>query len=170
MDDGLVKGDRTDSIEIDTLRSKCCHLEEENARLRRLLADRGIASEPVATQTQRPIEPTPNTPKLNSAEKIALFRSLFPGRDDVYAQRWDSADGRSGYSPRTERDWNAYNAATLEGRKRVDKETRKNLPLTNEAIHAHLTGKQTLGVYPLLQDETCWFLAGNDTRGALPDT
>jgi hypothetical protein len=46
-----------------------------------------------------------------------------------------------------------------EERKRVDKETRKNIPLDDEAIHAHLSGKQTLGVYPLLLDDTCWFLA-----------
>jgi superfamily II DNA or RNA helicase len=109
--------------------------------------------------TQRRVAPAPNKAKLSTSEKIALFRSLFRGREDVYAQRWDSPDGRSGYSPRTERNWNAYNVAKPEDRKRVDKETRKNLPLTNEAIHAHLTGKQTLGVYPLLPDESCWFLA-----------
>ena len=76
--------------------------------------------------TQRPVAPAPNKPKLSTAEKIALFRSLFRGREDVYAQRWESPDGRSGYSPRTERNWNAYNAAKPEDRKRIDKETRKN--------------------------------------------
>ena len=96
---------------------------------------------------------------LSTAQKIALVRSLFRGREDVYAQRWESPDGRSGYSPRTERDWKAFYAAKPEDRKRVDKETRRNIPLTDEAIHAHLAGQQTLGVYPLLLDETCWFLA-----------
>jgi superfamily II DNA or RNA helicase len=160
MDHGLVNGDRADSADIDVLRRKCLRLEEENARLRSLLAEHGIASsEPPPMPTRRPVAPAPNKPKLSTAEKIALFRSLFRGREDVYAQRWESPDGRSGYSPRTERNWNAYNAAKPEDRKRVDRETRKNLPLTNEAIHAHLTGKQTLGVYPLLPDESCWFLA-----------
>src|SRR5580692_9132450 len=159
MDHVLVNGDPADNSEIDALRQKCLRLEEENARLRSLLADHGIASEAVAEPTQRPVEPTSNRSKLGTAEKMALFRSLFRGREDVYAQRWESPDGRSGYSPRTERDWHAYNAAKPEERKRVDKETRKNLPLTDEAIHAHLTGKQTLGVYPLLLNETCWFLA-----------
>jgi hypothetical protein len=159
MDHVLVNGDPADNSEIDALRQKCLRLEEENARLRSLLADHGIASEGVAKPTQRPVEPTSNRSKLGTADKIALFRSLFRGREDVYAQRWESPDGRSGYSPRTERDWHAYNAAKPEERKRVDKETRKNLPLTDEAIHAHLTGKQTLGVYPLLLNETCWFLA-----------
>lgn len=164
MDHGLVNGDRADSADIDVLRSKCLRLEEENARLRNLIADHGIASEALGQRTQQSSEPTPNRPKLSTAEKIALFRSLFRGREDVYAQRWESPDGRSGYSPRTERNWNAYNAAKPENRKRVDKETRKNLPLTDEAIHAHLTGKQTIGVYPLLPDESCWFLAVDLTK------
>jgi hypothetical protein len=60
---------------------------------------------------------------------------------------------------RRSRDWKAYYAAKPEDRKRVDKETRKNIPLDDEAIHAHLAGTHTLGVYPLLLDETCWFLA-----------
>ncbi len=88
-----------------------------------------------------------------------MFRSLFRGREDVYAVRWQSPDGRSGYAPKKERDWNAYYAAKPEERKRVDKETRKLLPLTDEVIHGHLSGDLTVGIYPLLQDETCWFLA-----------
>lgn len=63
--------------------------------------------------------------------------------------------------PRTERDWKAYYAAKPDDRKRVDKETRKNVPLDDEAIHAHLSGKQTVGVYPLSLDDTCWFLAAD---------
>ena len=47
--------------------------------------------------------------------------------------------------------WQAYYAAKPEDRKRVDKETRKNIPLTDEAIHAHLAGKQTLGCI-----RCCW--------------
>ena len=159
MDDELVKGDQTESAEVDALRQKCRQLAEENERLRSLLAQHGIAPDPVPSPTQQPVEPARDRHKLSTAEKIALFRSLFRGREDLYAQRWQSPDGRSGYSPRTERDWKAYNAASAANRKRVDKETRKNIPLSDEAIHAHLAGKHTLGVYPLLLDETCWFLA-----------
>ncbi len=152
-----MKGDSQGAIDIRTLSEKCRRLEDENQRLRALLTENGIDL-PVG-----PAEAKPQTPSarstLNTAQKIALFRSLFRGREDVYAQRWESPDGRSGYSPKTERDWKAYYAAKPEDRKRVDKETRKNIPLTDEAIHAHLVGQQTLGVYPLLLDETCWFLA-----------
>lgn len=96
---------------------------------------------------------------MSAPQKIALFRSLFHGREDVYARRWESPDGRSGYSPNTERDWRSYYAAKTEDRKRIDRETRKNIPLDDDEIHSHLAGKHTLRVYPLLLDETCWFLA-----------
>lgn len=152
-----MKGDSQADIGIRALSEKCRRLEDENQRLRALLTENGIDL-PVG-----PAEAKPQTKSarstLNTAQKIALFRSLFRGREDVYAQRWESPDGRSGYSPKTERDWKAYYAAKPEDRKRVDKETRKNIPLTDEAIHAHLVGQQTLGVYPLLLDETCWLLA-----------
>jgi hypothetical protein len=134
MDHGLVNGDPADNSEIDALRTKCLRLEKENAQLRTLLADHGIASEALAKQPLQPAEPVSNRRKLSTAEKIALFRSLFRGREDVYAQRWESPNGRSSYSPRAERDWHAYNVAKPEDRKRVDRETRKNLPLTDEAI------------------------------------
>jgi superfamily II DNA or RNA helicase len=149
MDDGLVDGEPTASININEVLQECRRLRAENERLQRLLKQHAVASDP----------PHQTKVKLGASEKITLFRSLFRGREDVYAVRWESPDGRSGYSPRTERDWKAYSAAKPEDRKRVDRETRKYVPLTDEAIHAHLTGKQTLGTYPLLLDETCRFLA-----------
>jgi hypothetical protein len=88
-----------------------------------------------------------------------LFRSLFRGREDVYAIRWENNDGRSGYMPKADRDWKSYLSAKDEDRKKVDRLTRTYRPLTDEVIHGHLVGKQTVGIYPLLQDETCWLLA-----------
>src|SRR5262249_42019150 len=90
-------------------------------------------------------------------EKIALFRGLFRGREDVYALRWER-DGESGYSPAGIRDWKALAGLSPAARRKRDKETRKLLPLTDEVIHGHLSGKWTIGVYPLLPDDTCWFL------------
>ncbi|MDH3443798.1 MAG: DEAD/DEAH box helicase family protein, partial [Deltaproteobacteria bacterium] len=157
MEDGQMRSDHLGEGTLEALRKKCRELEEENEHLRNLLAEHGVVPTPWrATQS---VEPAAIKSSLSTPEKIALFRTLFRGREDVYAQRWESPDGRTGYSPRTARDWQAYNAAKPGDRKRVDKETRKNIPLTDEAIHAHLVGKQTLGVYPLLLDETCWFLA-----------
>lgn len=154
MDDDL-----RDTESIEALRAECRRLQAENDTLRRCLAEHGIAPpsppSPSPPATAQSVERT----KLSTREKVTLFRSLFRGREDVYAVHWQSPDGRSGYVPKTERDWNAYYAAKPEERKRVDKETRKLLPLTDEVIHGHLSGDLTVGIYPLLQDETCWFLA-----------
>ncbi len=63
------------------------------------------------------------------------------------------------YSPAALKDWKTINASKPADRKRVDRITRKFLPLTDTVIENHLLGKETVGVYPLLLDETCWFLA-----------
>ena len=79
----------------DTLAEKVRQLECENQRLRMLLAEHGIAI-PEAESESQPALRSPKSP-LGTAQKIAIFRSLFRGREDVYAHRWQSPDGRSGY-------------------------------------------------------------------------
>ncbi len=93
--------------------------------------------------------------------KLALFRSLFRGREDVYAIRKQFKDGRWGYVPDSIRDWKAVLSSNEAQRKKVDRETRKLLPLTDDVVAKHLKGTHTIGVYPLLPDETCWFLAAD---------
>ena len=122
------------------LTARCERLEREIARLRSLLDLHGIAIPPAELS---PPKVPPPISRLKTPEKIALFRSLFRGREDVYARRWESPDGRSGYAPNAERDWKAYYAAKPEDRKRVDKGTKKNIQLDDEAIHNHLAGKHT---------------------------
>jgi hypothetical protein len=77
----------------------------------------------------------------------------------MFMLRWENANGRSGYMPKADRDWEAYLRAKDEDRKKVDRLTRKFRPLTDEVVRGHLVGDHTIGIYPLLQDETCWFLA-----------
>jgi superfamily II DNA or RNA helicase len=59
------------------------------------------------------------------------------------------------------KDWKAINTSRPEERKKVAQKTRKFLPMTDAVIEQHLLGKETIGVYPLLPDETCWFLAAD---------
>ena len=61
--------------------------------------------------------------------------------------------------PKADRDWKAYLRAKDEDRKKIDRLTRKFRPLTDEVVRGHLVGDDTVGIYPLLPDETCWFLA-----------
>jgi hypothetical protein len=97
--------------------------------------------------------------KSSSEEKITLFRSLFRGREDVYPVRWTNKIGKSGYSPVCRND-----------RTPVCKKPQIKCsvcphqafePITDEIIARHLEAKtnRTIGVYPMLQNETCWFLA-----------
>ena len=160
------------SEQLARVTAECERLREENARLCSLLPDHtrpatGAQIEPLALPITfsvnapvRTSEP-PARGDLSIPEKIALFRSLFRGREDVYALRWEKADGMSGYSPASIRDWKAVMSVPPAERKKLDQATRQLLPLTDEAVHQHLSGKNTLGIYPLLPDETCWFLAAD---------
>jgi superfamily II DNA or RNA helicase/very-short-patch-repair endonuclease len=97
--------------------------------------------------------------------KIALFRSLFRGRDDVYARRFESRKtGRSGYAPACANEW--VRGVCEKPRIRcADCPNRRFLPVTDDVIRWHLSGCDAEGdpfvaaVYPLLQDETCFFVA-----------
>ncbi len=93
--------------------------------------------------------------------KIALFRSLFRGREDIYAERWRTKDGTWAYRPAAKKNWLAVLASRPEEYKKVDRETRTLFALTGEVLQQHLTGKKTVGIYPLLLDETCWLLAAD---------
>ena len=98
-------------------------------------------------------------------QKIALFRSLFRGRDDVYPRRFESrSSGKTGYSPVCANEW----LTGICEKPRVKCATchhRQFLPVTDDVIHRHLVGTDArgsdfvAGVYPMLLDETCFFLA-----------
>jgi hypothetical protein len=98
------------------------------------------------------------------SEKITLFRSLFRGREDVYARRYYNFKSESaGYVPVCRNEWasgicnkKAYSCGRCPNR--------DFLPLTDEAIYKHLEGKDehgrdVVGIYPMLEGETTYFLA-----------
>jgi len=106
--------------------------------------------------------PAPELSSLSSDDKITLFRSLFKGRKDVYPKLWVSKNGdRKGYMPACAND----GIYTLCGKRKTprvrcsDCRHQSYLPVTDEVLKEHLQGKQTIGVYPLLPDNTCRFLA-----------
>jgi hypothetical protein len=100
-----------------------------------------------------------------SAAKISLFRSLFRGREDVYAHRFESRKtGKSGYAVACANEW-VRGICEKPRIKCADCPNRRFLPLTDDVIRWHLSGCDpdgqpfVVGIYPLLQDETCFFLA-----------
>jgi len=160
-----MSGNGSGSLPFEPPEQEHIRLLDENGRLRRLLTVHGIPIPQLAPEKPPPTKTVETAPPVDKDERarkrIALFRSLFRGREDVYAQRWESADGRSGYAPAAIKDWKAINESRPEDRKKVDQKTRKFLPMSDAVIGNHLLGKETVGVYPLLPDETCWFLAAD---------
>jgi superfamily II DNA or RNA helicase len=94
-----------------------------------------------------------------SAErKIELFRSLFRGRDDVFAVRWESRQGRAGYSPQCANEWKP--GACEKPRVRCAAcPNQAFAPADDRAARDHLQGRIVMGLYPLLEDDTCHLLA-----------
>lgn len=91
-------------------------------------------------------------------EKIDLFMSLFRGRNDVYAKRWLNKEGKSGYSPVCLNEW--VKGICSKPKIKCSDCTNENYAiLDSAAINSHLRGKAVFGIYPMLQDETCYFLA-----------
>ena len=99
--------------------------------------------------------------------KIALFRSLFRGRDDVYPRRFESRrTGKSGYQPACANEW-VRDVCEKPRVRCLDCPNRRFLPVTDDVIRWHLSGQDdtgrdfVAGVYPMLLDETCFFLAAD---------
>ena len=100
--------------------------------------------------------------------KIALFRNLFRGREDVLPRRWENPKtGKAGYAPMCRNEWVRGLCAKPQVRCR-ECPNQAFIPLGDDILRSHLAGKAsgsaadfTVGVYPMLPDETCWFLAAD---------
>lgn len=138
-------------------------LSEENLQLQRQLG----FTEMINDNIEIPVTHAACVNKYSSSkEKIDLFRSLFCGREDVFARRWQSmSTGKSGYQPVCENEW-AEGLCDKRKYKCANCPNRILKQLTNEDIYKHLEGKDGLardviGIYPMLQDETCHFLCAD---------
>src|SRR5207249_11125372 len=107
------------------------------------------------------------TQHSSPALKIALFRSLFRGREDVYPRRFESRKtGRSGYQPACGNEW-VRGICEKPRIKCSHCPHQRFLGVSDEVIRRHLSGRDdagvafVMGIYPMLQDETCFFLAAD---------
>lgn len=128
-------------------------------------------------RTARVMDSSPTIDRRSPATaKIALFRSLFRGREDVYARRFENLrTGRRGYAPACGNEW-VRGICEKPRVKCAECLNRRFLPLTDDVVRWHLSGVDSdgepfvAGVYPLLPAETCWFLAVDfDKTGWLED-
>jgi len=111
----------------------------------------------------------------SASAKISLFRSLFRGREDMYARRFESRrTGKSGYAPACSNEW-ISGVCEKPKIKCANCRQRRFLPVTDQTIRQHLAGNDqqghpfVMGVYPLLLDETCWFLAADFDKSGWQD-
>ena len=86
--------------------------------------------------------------------------SLFRGRTDVYARRWEKEE-RSGYSPAYNFNWDEFMAYKRRGGSMKDFENKKLIPLTKGIVNKHLIGQHVVGIYPILADNTSYFIAAD---------
>jgi len=118
-----------------------------------------LESTPVTPSTPA-IQPVAGTP-TTAEGKISLFRQLFRGRDDVFPLLWmSSKTGRKGYSPACSNEW-VRGVCEKPRVKCGECPNQAFLPLNGQVILDHLQGRHTIGVYPLLRNETSWFLAAD---------
>ena len=134
--------------------------QESRKRLATLRAELTAIASPISIPSTSAIQPSadiPTTPK----EKISLFRQLFCGRNDVYPLLWiSSKTGRKGYSPACGNKW-VRGICEKPRVKCGECPSQAFLPLSDKVVLGHLQGRHSIGVYPMLKDETCWFLAAD---------
>lgn len=158
-------------VEIELIRARLAANEAERKELEAALRDlvnrcsATVAnhSSPVSADAPRVMAASP------AAEKMALFRSLFAGRADVFPVRWENRKtAKSGYAPACANEW----VKGICGKPQVkcgECPCQAFVPVTDDIIEKHLRGEDArgsgggfvAGVYPLLPDETCWFLAAD---------
>ncbi len=158
--------------EIADLQNRLAELDRERASvlaaLEQLKQRRMVEVPPTPTSQMAGVaSPT----ALSNAEKVALFRSLFRGRDDVFPRRWENAKtGKAGYAPACHNEW----VRGICEKPRIKCSNCPNqafVPVTEDVVRSHLQGRDVAnpgkaepfiaGVYPLMTDETCWFLAAD---------
>ena len=93
-----------------------------------------------------------------SEEQLNLYMSLFKGRNDIYARRWEK-NGKSGYTSAYRFDWNEYLRHKAKGGNFRNFDNKEKIPLTRDVVKKHLIGAYFIGIYPLLENNTSYFIA-----------
>ena len=155
MDNAAVGDDVDVDEKITRLEVRLRELEDERdaarRELHRLREQRDAAEE----------RPGAAASSWTADDKVTLFSTLFRGRPDVFAVRWENrAKNRSGWAPRCSNEWKAgvcHKPAVKCG----ECPNQAFLPVIDTELRGHLQGRQVVGVYALQADDTCWFVAAD---------
>jgi superfamily II DNA or RNA helicase len=136
---------------------RIAEVEAKIAALDAIAAQLPVNAEP---EDALPSEATGQREALRSPHvKLQIFRDLFRGREDVYPTRFESAKtGKQGYGPACANKF-AQGLCELPKVKCGECKNQKFFPADDAAYWSHLAGSHVMGVYPMLPDSTCWFLA-----------
>lgn len=95
-----------------------------------------------------------------TSAQIQLYRSLFKVREDVFAIRWENGT-KKGYMPAYSYDPYRYRQHKMRGGTFKNFLDKSYLPLTNHELKKHFFGNQHIGGYPLLEDNSTWFIVAD---------
>jgi len=144
-------------------------VEEARALLRDLRAEHAALGPVVRDVSSTPSPSSGGQAPRTPAEKLALFQGLFRGREDVFARLWvNPRKGKKGYAPACANEW----VGGVCDKRHVrcgECPNQAFLPLDGRQILDHLRGQQVIGIYPLLEDETCWLLAADFDGPSWPE-
>lgn len=141
------------SRSIAKIDARLAELEEEK---KQLLSLKGQLQQALAIATDLSV--------ISPEQKVAIFRNLFRGRKDIFASRWQNKQGRSGYSVACDNEW-VQGICHKPRIKCQDCNHRQFTEIDDQIIYNHLAGQQVVGLYPLMQDNTCYFLAADFDKG-----
>jgi hypothetical protein len=99
---------------------------------------------------------------LTPFQKIQIFKNFFRGREDVFAMRWEKQDkSASGYTPVCLNEWKQGLRNKLMRKKCKDCGHKEYARLNDRHIEQHLIGNRIYGIYPLLENNSSYFLAAD---------
>ncbi len=134
--------------ELELIEQKIHELKKELAQLeqqkKRLLTQEAINKNPAC--------------EMSPQQKLSVYQSYFKGNTQCYAHRWQNQQGRSGYAIACENEWH-QGVCGKPKVKCLECPNQAFKSLDDDAMYAHLTGKEVVGLYPMLVDNTCWLLA-----------
>jgi hypothetical protein len=133
---------------------------EIQARVEALMAQLEAMPSSPAPEPLLPIPHTRSVP-TTPLEKVRLFWQLFRGREDVFPTRFVSKrTGRAGYAPACANKF-VRGACELPRVRCGECPSQAFVPVADQVVLDHLHGQHVMGVYPLLENDTCWFLAAD---------